>query len=190
MKRTSAADALTELILEVFRVNGDLLAEGDRLTKPLGQTSARWQILGALRNGPQPVASIARNMGLARQSVQRTADVLEGQGLVEYAPNPAHRRAKLVRLTTYGQDVFGEISRRQVAWTNRLARGVGSEAEIRQALDILRKLRRELETADGFARNRSQGKRSVDSLHDGKGGSRDARRDFDQSIRGAAGKRR
>ena len=164
MKRTAAADALTQLILEVFRINGDLLAEGDRLTKPLGQTSARWQILGALRNGPQPVAAIARDMGLARQSVQRTADVLEDQGLAEYAPNPAHRRAKLVRLTTHGEDVLGEISRRQVAWTNRLARAIGSEAEIRQALDVLRKLRGELETADHLAaveRRTNGGRRSV-----------------------------
>jgi DNA-binding MarR family transcriptional regulator len=162
MKRTRAADALTELILEVFRVNGDLLAEGDRLTKPLGQTSARWQILGALRNKADPVAGIARDMGLARQSVQRTADVLEGQGLVEYAPNPAHRRAKLVRLTAHGQEVLGEISRRQISWTNRLARAIGSEAEMRQALDVLRKLRAELEKADPARPESTAGKRSVD----------------------------
>ena len=150
MRRTPAAEALTELILEVFRVNGDLLTQGDRLTKPLGQTSARWQVLGALRNGPQPVAGIARVMGLARQSVQRTADVLERQGLVEYAPNPAHRRAKLVRFTAHGEEVFGEISRRQVVWTNELASRLGSEADIRQALHLLRRLRTELETTGAF----------------------------------------
>jgi DNA-binding MarR family transcriptional regulator len=190
MRRTPAADALTELILEVFRVNGDLLAEGDRLTKPLGQTSARWQILGALRNGPQPVAAIARDMGLARQSVQRTADLLEAQGLVEYAPNPAHRRAKLVRLGPDGQDVLGEISRRQVAWTNRLARAVGSDAEIRQALEVVRKLRGELERARHVTAKHPQAKGSVDPSRDGKGGTKHARRDSDQSVRGPTGKRR
>src|SRR3712207_8221001 len=106
MPRTPAADALTELMLEVFRVNGDLLSEGNRLTSSLGQTSARWQILGALRSGPLTVADIARNMGLARQSVQRTADVLAGDGVVEFVDNPAHRRAKLVRVTTLGQAVL------------------------------------------------------------------------------------
>jgi DNA-binding MarR family transcriptional regulator len=47
---------------------------------------------------PLSVAQIARNMGVARQSVQRLADNLERQGIVEYAPNPDHGRAKLVRL--------------------------------------------------------------------------------------------
>jgi DNA-binding MarR family transcriptional regulator len=190
VKRTAAADALTELILEVFRVNGGLLAEGDRLTKPLGQTSARWQIFGALRNGPLPVATIAREMGRARQSVQRTADVLEGQGLVEYAPNPAHRRAKLVRLTPYGQEILSEVSRRQIAWTNRLARAIGSEVEIRQALEVVRKLRGELEGARHLTATRRQEKDGVDPSRDGKGGSKRARRHSDQSVRGAAGKRR
>ena len=106
MRRTPAAEALTDLILEVFRVNGDLLAEGNRLTRPFGQSSARWQILGALRNHPHTVAGIARDMGLARQSVQRTADLLAAEGVVEYLDNPAHRRAKLVRLTSRGQQLL------------------------------------------------------------------------------------
>jgi hypothetical protein len=64
--RSPTAEVLTQLILEVFRVNGDLLAAGNRITKPSEQTSARWQVLGALRKGPLPVAAIAREMGLAR----------------------------------------------------------------------------------------------------------------------------
>ena len=39
--RTAEAIALTELILETFRLNGCLLAAGDRLTADLGLTSAR-----------------------------------------------------------------------------------------------------------------------------------------------------
>jgi hypothetical protein len=38
-------------------------------------------------------------MHLARQGVQRLADVLVRDGLAVYEPNPAHRRAKLLRLT-------------------------------------------------------------------------------------------
>ena len=147
MKRTPAAQALTELMLEVFRVNGDLLAEGNRLTSGVGQSSARWQILGAIRT-PQPVAAIARQRGLARQSVQRTTDLLAADGLVEYADNPAHRRAKLVRLTALGEDVLDEITRAQVAWANGLARAMPvGEADTRHALAVLRHLRVELERA-------------------------------------------
>jgi DNA-binding MarR family transcriptional regulator len=146
MRRTPAAEALTDLILEVFRVNGDLLAEGNRLTRPFGQSSARWQILGALRNQPHTVAGIARDMGLARQSVQRTADLLATEGLVEYTDNPAHRRSKLVRLTPLGLEILALISGRQIAWTNELAEAMPvGEKELRAALEVLRHLRVELE---------------------------------------------
>jgi DNA-binding MarR family transcriptional regulator len=146
MRRTPAAEALTDLILEVFRVNGDLLAEGNRLTRPFGQSSARWQILGALRNHPHTVAGIARDMGLARQSVQRTTDLLASDGLVEYTDNPAHRRSKLVRLTPFGTELLALISGRQVAWTNELAEAMPvGEKELRAALEVLRHLRVELE---------------------------------------------
>ena len=145
-RRTPEAEALTALILEVFRVNGDLLSEGDRLTRDYGQTSSRWQILGALRDHPETVAGIAREMGLARQSVQRTADLLAAEGQVEYAQNPAHRRAKLVRLTASGQETLAAISRRQVEWTNRLARAIAVDANrINDATEVLRRLRAELE---------------------------------------------
>ena len=160
MPRTPAADALTEVILEIFRLNGRLLAVGDRLTNEFGQTSARWQVLGALRHRAQTVAGIGREMGITRQSVQRTADVLAREGLVEYADNPAHRRSKLVQLTRAGEETLAAISRRQVAWTNRLAEAFpGGEREIRQALTVLRRLRAELESGDGGQPRRSPGRR-------------------------------
>lgn len=137
---------MTALILEVFRVNGDLLSDGDRIAGAHGQTSSRWQVLGALRNGPETVAGIARVMGRARQSIQRTADILESEGIVEYVENPAHRRAKLVRLTSAGETILGRISALQVEWTNRLAAAMEAGAgEIEAATDVLRQLRRELE---------------------------------------------
>jgi DNA-binding MarR family transcriptional regulator len=145
-KRSPGADALTQLILEVFRVNGDLLSEGDKIAAVHGQTSSRWQVLGALRNGPATVAGIAREMGLARQSVQRTADLLEADGIVEYVDNPAHRRAKLVQLTFAGEKTLAGISALQVEWTNRLAAALrAGKPEIEAATDVLRQLRTELE---------------------------------------------
>ena len=145
--RSPEADALTALILEVFRVNGDLLTEGDRIAAVHGQTSSRWQVLGALRNGPATVAGIAREMGRARQSVQRTADLLESEGVVEYVDNPAHRRAKLVRLTSAGEATLAGISGLQAEWTNVLAAAMeAGKEEIKAATGVLRQLRTELET--------------------------------------------
>src|SRR5947208_9580394 len=47
-------------------------------------------------------AHIARQMGLTRQSVQRTVDLLAADGLVAFADNQHHRRAKLVDFTPRG----------------------------------------------------------------------------------------
>ncbi len=56
--RSPEGDALTDMILTMFRVNNLALTSGDRLVAPLGLTSARWQILGAiaLADRSQPVA--------------------------------------------------------------------------------------------------------------------------------------
>ena len=72
-KRTPAGDALTSLMLDLFRLNSLLLTAGDRMVARLGLTSARWQILGAIITAerPQPVAWLARNLGANRQNVQR-----------------------------------------------------------------------------------------------------------------------
>jgi len=135
---TSAA-AMTELVLQIFRVNGLLLAVGDDLTRDLGLTSARWQVLGALADGPLTVAQIARNMGLKRQSVQRLVDVLSEQGILELEDNPHHRRAKLVRLSESGQRKYEQISKIQVRWVSSVSRDVDVQA-LSAAVTLLRNL--------------------------------------------------
>ena len=144
MPHTKAGRALTGMIVEIFRFNGRLLAAGDRLTKPLGLTSSRWQVLGAIEAQSLSVAQIARNMGLARQNVQRLADALEREGIVEYAPNPDHKRAKLVGLTERGRRVMKKLGVRQELWANQTSSRVRA-TEIQAARDVLRKLRSRLE---------------------------------------------
>src|SRR5258708_552935 len=101
MKRTHSGDALTGLMLDLFRLNSLALTAGDRLVAPLGLTSARWQILGAIvaAERPQPVAWFARDLGANRQNVQRIINDLEREGFVAFASNPHHKRAQLVLLT-------------------------------------------------------------------------------------------
>jgi len=140
MPRTTVGQTLTELILEVFRLNGRLLTAGDALTRPAGQTSSRWQVLGALDEGARTVADIGRRMGLTRQSVQRTTDLLEADGLVSYADNPNHQRAKLTTLTPRGRAALDAITGRQIEWSNRIAsRLIG--ADLQHAVGTLRDVR-------------------------------------------------
>jgi DNA-binding MarR family transcriptional regulator len=124
---TPAGQALTGLILAIFRLNGRLLVAGDRLVADLDLTSARWQVLGAiaLAETPQPVAWLARNMGLNRQGVQRIVNEMRDDGLLELQPNPHHRRAHLVVLTKRGKEAFEAAARLQAPWVNALAKGLG-----------------------------------------------------------------
>src|SRR5215471_13235712 len=107
-KRTPAGSALTDLILDLFRLNSRMLTSGDRLVAGLGLTSARWQILGAVvaAERPQPVAWLARDLGANRQNIQRIVNDLEREGLTAFEPNPHHRRAPLVVLTDKGKQAF------------------------------------------------------------------------------------
>lgn len=137
---------VTNLILDVFRLNGALLAAGDSLVGDLGLTSARWQVLGAIAYAPVPlpVAHLARTMGLTRQAVQRTVDEMRVDDLVRTELNPHHRRAVLILMTNKGQAAFRAASERQARWAANLAAGL-SPASIDAATLVLRRLRLRLE---------------------------------------------
>ena len=124
--RTPEGEAWSALIIQVFQLNGRLLAIGDALAAPAQQTSARWQVLAAVESEPRSVANIARLLGLARQSVQRIADLLEADGLARYSENPNHLRAKLLELTDSGRSTLASIATAQHAWANR----VGAELSL------------------------------------------------------------
>ena len=118
---------MSQLIVLVFRLNGMLTAAGDALAQPAGQTSARWRVLAAVEQMPLTVAQIARAWSLARQSVQRVADLLEQDGMVTYEANPAHRRASLVQLTPQGRSALRRIQAAQREWADHVGREVGVE---------------------------------------------------------------
>jgi len=125
-RRTPAGEALSNLMLDLFRLNNLVLTAGDRLVAPLGLTSARWQILGAIlaAERPQPVAWLARDLGANRQNVQRIVNDLEKEGLVVFETNPHHRRAQLVVLTDKGKQAFDAAMRLQVPWINSVSGGI------------------------------------------------------------------
>ena len=142
VKHTPEGEALTELILEVFRFNGELLDAGNRLTEPHGLTSARWQVMGAidLAGVPLTVAQIARRMGLARQGVQRIANDLRKQNFLEFEPNIDHKRSPHLSLSKKGSKALKAIKNEQALWVNQLADGL-SERRLKSAVKILQAAR-------------------------------------------------
>lgn len=125
--RTPAGDAFAAFAISVLRLAGHLQNAGDALAKPAGQTSARWQVLAAADHAPMSVADAGRALGMTRQGVQRIADLLEKDGLILYADNPAHQRAKLMALTESGTVALAAIKSRQAVWANALGEILGKK---------------------------------------------------------------
>jgi DNA-binding MarR family transcriptional regulator len=144
---TPAEAAFTRLVLLVFRLNGLLLEAGDRLAAPAGQTSARWQVMGVIDHGPLTVSQIARAMGLRRQSVQRTADVLAADGVAEFLDNPDDRRAKLLALTASGRRALRTIELAQFEWAREHGEAIGRK-RLESAADALEEAIARLERSD------------------------------------------
>jgi DNA-binding MarR family transcriptional regulator len=145
-ERTPAGSALTNVLVEAVRLGELFRHTGETLARSEGQTLARWLVLETLEDEPEPVAEIARRLRLARQSVQRVADLLEHDGLVAYEENPRHRRAKLARLTPAGRRVLGRIQQAQREWADEH----GAEAELgdlEQAERLLQGIRETLTRA-------------------------------------------
>jgi DNA-binding MarR family transcriptional regulator len=140
------AEALTDLLLTMFRANNLTLTWGDRLVAPLGLTSARWQILGAIvqADRPQPVAWLARDLGANRQNVQRIVNDLMKDGLVNFEPNPHHKRARLVVLTAKGRKTYEDALALYNPLVEALAEGL-APADIEAAQRVLSALRSRLE---------------------------------------------
>jgi DNA-binding MarR family transcriptional regulator len=128
MKRTEAAELLTDIVLLVFRLNAGFLEAADLISAPAGLTAARWKVLGAVLGETRTVAEIGRHMGLARQSVQRLADVLVDEGLAVFHDNPAHRTAKLLAPTTAGRGAIARLRERQATWANSVSKGLSPKA--------------------------------------------------------------
>ena len=136
----SKAEAIAELMLEVaqcfFRIRAVGLKTG-LITSWGGGAFGFMRSLALL--GPLTVPQIAQMRPTSRQRMQRLADELAAEGLVEFIDNPKHRRSKLVRLTPKGDARYRELNARFLAITSTMGVGLG-EAEIRRTTEIVREL--------------------------------------------------
>ena len=142
-RRTPAGDALSELIVPAIRLRALFTKAGEAIAKPAGQSLARWLVLDVVADAPATVAQIARKMGLARQSVQRVADLLQKERLTTYEANPGHRRAQLVKVTARGLSTLRAIEAVQAEWANAVGAEIGL-ADLRKANDVVARLLRVL----------------------------------------------
>lgn len=136
--------AYSRLILALLRAHARLVADGDALAREFGLSAARWLVMGAIREGGRSIAAIARDRGLARQSVQEIVGDMRAQKLVTLVDDPEDRRAKLVALTAKGARLFLALTEQWAQRANRLSQAF-TKAELATAADVMRRIRIDLD---------------------------------------------
>src|SRR5499426_2096187 len=134
------AEAIAELMLEVAQCFFKIRALGQKtglITNWGGGAFGFMRSLAAL--GPLTVPQIAEMRPTSRQRMQRLADELATEGLVEFIDNPKHRRSKLVRLTPKGDARYRALNARLLTIASTMGVALG-EAEIRRTAEIVRQM--------------------------------------------------
>lgn len=139
------------LIADVFELAGRSRSTSEQIASSRGQTAARWHVMSVVSEEALNVPSIARRLGLTRQSVQRVVKDLAGEGLVALVSNPDHARSSLVTLTEQGSHVMDELfERSEASRTVLLDRAGLNPEELLGARRVVRMLLAAFEeTADG-----------------------------------------
>jgi DNA-binding MarR family transcriptional regulator len=138
------AEAVAALMLEVAQCFFRIRALGQKtglITSWGGGAFGFMRSLALL--GPLTVPQIAEMRPTSRQRMQRLADELEGEGLVEFVVNPKHRRSQLVRLTPKGEARYRELNVRLLSIASTMGVAL-SEADLRKTLDVVRRLSSEV----------------------------------------------
>jgi DNA-binding MarR family transcriptional regulator len=147
--KTPASNALTDLIRTVIRMNATVQKSGTRLMRGTGVTNARWQTLSELFALEQrvTVSELSRHMGLTRQAVQRLADDMARDGLVEFVTNPGDTRAMHLLLTEAGKATYHEAQECEWQWTNAIAQDFDTE-QIDRAVALLEAITQKMHNDD------------------------------------------
>lgn len=109
MASTVDPDAIGFLVSDLSRL---IRAEFERriAAAGLGVTPGEGRALAHIaRAGEERQNVIAERLGVEAMTLSAYVDRLEARGLVERRPDPADRRAKLVRLTPAADEVLAEV---------------------------------------------------------------------------------
>jgi len=137
---STKGEEIAELMLEVAQFFFRLRSLGQKAGLITSWGGGAFGFLRSLAlTGPLTVPQIARMRPTSRQRMQRLADELAAEGLVEFIDNPKHQRSKLVRLTRKGNTRYRDLSIRFVQIASTMGADL-SEADIRKAIETVRQL--------------------------------------------------
>jgi DNA-binding MarR family transcriptional regulator len=133
-------EAVAELILEIAQCFFRIRAFGQKagfITNWGGGAFGFLRSLALL--GPLTVPQIAEMRPTSRQRMQRLADELAAEGLVEFIENPRHRRSRLVRLTQAGETWYRLLNTKLLGIAATLGTDL-DEADIRKSAEVVRQV--------------------------------------------------
>ncbi|MER5619443.1 MarR family transcriptional regulator [Streptosporangium sp. NPDC002544] len=150
--RGLASEELADRLIEVFDLVGPLYRRAQRKVEqdaPIeGLSVGVRAVLNMLReHGLMTVPQMGRAQALSRQFVQRMINDAAARHLVEFVPNPAHKRSSLIRLTEEGQAAITAVIDRE----RTVLRQVGgdlTDAEVTACVQVLSRLLRLLDNVD------------------------------------------
>jgi DNA-binding MarR family transcriptional regulator len=135
----AAPENLAILLREPFRIGSERLHE--RLAER-GHPDVRpphGNVFQYLDDGGTRVSVLAQRAQVTKQSMAELVAHLERHGYVERVPDPTDRRAKLVRATARGREVYAVarefVRELEEEWTQRLGR-----ERMRQLRELLHEL--------------------------------------------------
>ena len=142
--RTVEGKALEDLMVELIYTFFLLRARGTQIRAVTASGGGYWGMLRSLKlEGPQTIPQIARSRPVSRQHIQKLANEMLEEGVIELVDNPAHQRSKLLRLTPKGEATFQELTQSIAQESENLAQDMDA-AELQTAVTVLQRLRGKL----------------------------------------------
>ncbi len=146
LTRPRPRNSMVALIDELVRTHGRLKSIFANVNAAAGLSAMETTVLTAVieLSMPPTVPQIGRNLGHARQVIQRAANALIEAGLIETRPNPSHKRAPLLLPTQQGRNLKRQSDARAEDATSALLRRIDA-ATCRRMAGQLRDFREEIE---------------------------------------------
>lgn len=144
IEEKNAGEAMQALMLDIISTFFLLRAVGKQIGAVTTTDGGYWGMLRSLKlEGPQTVPQIARSRPVSRQHIQKLANEMIADGVIQPINNPAHQRSKLLRITDKGEAVFQEINEQISREAEVLAQGMALE-ELQASVRVLRQLDKKL----------------------------------------------
>ena len=101
-------------------------------------TAAHQAVFENIDRDGSRLTTLATRGGMTHQSMSELVDALERAGYLERLPDPADRRARIIRLTTKGQALVGralhDIREIEAAWQDQF-QAAGHNVELRSLIE-------------------------------------------------------